>query len=195
MKRVFGFALVVAMLTTLKTAAAPAPVLGSPAPDFKNLDSAEGKKFSLDDFKQDVLVIAVTCNHCPVAQGYQDRFIEFAKKYSKDGKVAFVALNVNTLEEDALPEMKNRAKEKGFNFPYIYDPSQESAKKMGATKTPELFVFDKDRKLVYTGQFDDSWSDPTAVKNRFVEDAVNAVLSGTQPPKSNKPQGCGIRFD
>lgn len=181
--------------TMIATCAMAAPELGTPAANFKDLDAADGKKYSLSDFKQDVLVIAVTCNHCPVAQSYQDRFIEFAKKHTKDGKVAFIALNVNTMEEDALPEMKNRAKEAGFNFPYLYDPSQESAKAIGASKTPELFVFDKDRKLVYTGQFDDSWSDPTAVKSHFVEEAVDALLSGKEPPKSTKAQGCGIRFN
>lgn len=170
--------------------------VGDSCPNFVNLETADGKKVSLSEFKQDVLVVAITCNHCPVAVANEDRLIDFAKEYcGKDGKVALVAINVNNGEADKLPAMAERAKEKGFNFPYAHDPSQKIAKDLGARKTPEFYVFDKDRKLVYTGKFDDSVMDASKVKSHFVVDAVHAVLEGKEPPKSNNPEGCGVRFD
>lgn len=167
--------------------------VGDSAPEFKSLDATSGKKVSLDSYKQDVLVVAITCNHCPVAVAYEDRMIDFVKKHGGE-KVALVAINVNNTEADKLPAMKERAKEKGFNFDYAYDPSQEIGKALGARVTPEFFVFDKNRKLVYTGAFDDSM-DPGEVKNNYVEKAVLAVLEGTEVPKSTKAKGCGVRYD
>lgn len=185
-----------AVLALTVTGSLEALPIGAAAPDFANLDTADGGKVSLKDFKADVLVIAITCNHCPVAVANEDRLIQFAKDHcGPDGKVALVAINVNNLEADKLPAMKERAKEKGFNFPYAYDPSQQIAKALGAKVTPEFFVFDKNRKLVYTGKFDDSVLNPSEVKTKFVEEAVKAVLEGKQPPKPTKAEGCGVKFD
>lgn len=169
--------------------------IGDAAPEFSKLEGVDGKTYSLADFKdKDVLVIAVTCNHCPVAVAYEDRMIEFAKKHAgSGGKVAFVAINVNNLEEDKLPKMKERAKEKGFNFQYVYDPSQKIGKDLGATVTPEYFVYNKDRKLIYTGSFDDKQNGP---KVNFLEAAVEAALSSKKPEKAEtRPFGCGVKYD
>ena len=105
------------------------PVLDikDPAPKWAALPATDGKRYAFDDFKEkDVLVVAFTCNSCPYAVDYEDRLIAFSRKI-KDSKVGFVAINVNKVEEDLLPAMKQRAKEKGFNFPYLFDETQEIA--------------------------------------------------------------------
>jgi peroxiredoxin len=178
-------------------AAVAAPLkVGAPAPKFSGLESADGKSISLANFQdKDVLVVCITCNHCPVAIAYQDRLIELAKKYGPDTKVAVVAINVNNGDEDKLDKMRERAKEKGFNFPYAYDPSQRIARELGATRTPEFFVFDKERRLVYTGALDDSMN-PEKVTKHYVADAVDAALKGEMPKtQTTTPRGCGIQFE
>src|SRR6476661_4030646 len=97
--------------------------IGDAAPAFGKLPGADGKEYSLDSFKgKDVLVLVFTCNECPVAQNYEDRLLAFAKKYAGEkGKVGVLAVNVNRGEKETLPEMKERAREKGFSFPYVLD--------------------------------------------------------------------------
>jgi peroxiredoxin len=173
--------------------------LGDAAPTFK-LPGTDGKEYSLDSFKdKDVLVIAVTCNECPVAQDYQDRLLAFAKKYTGDkSKVGFLAVNVNpSLDEkgdsESLPKMKELAKTKGFTFPYVRDETQALGRKLGATRTPEIFVFNKERKLVYTGAVDDSQDDP---KVNYLEAAVDATLKGGKvEPAETRARGCGIQYE
>ena len=124
----FVTAAIAAAAFAVSAQAAPLKV-GSPAPNFSGLESANGQSVSLADFKnKDVLVVAITCNHCPVAIAYQDRLIAIAKKYGPDSKVGIVAINVNNDDEDKLDKMKERVKEKGFQFPYAYDPSQKIAR-------------------------------------------------------------------
>ncbi len=169
--------------------------VGDPGAGFKNLAGVDGKSHSMDDYKSaKVLVLCFTCNHCPVAVAYEDRFVEFAKAYKSKG-VQFVAINVNNLDADKLPAMKKRAEEKGFNFPYLYDPSQESARAYGATCTPHLFVLCPERKIAYMGAFDDSNNADKATK-LFVKDAVDALLAGKKPPVTETRQrGCSIKYD
>src|SRR5262245_47170410 len=127
---------------------------GDEAPAWVQLPGVDDKKHSLADLKdKSVVVVVFTWNSCPVAELYEDRIIAFAKKYSE--KVALVAINVNKIEADRLPKMKDRAKEKGFEFPYLYDETQKISKRYGATYTPEFFVLDKDRKIAYLGAMDD----------------------------------------
>jgi len=182
----------------LAVSAQAAPIkIGSPAPNFSGLETADGKSVSLADYKdKDVLVVCITCNHCPVAIAYQDRMVEFAKKYAgPDAKVGLVAINVNNSEADKLPKMKDVAKEKGFNFPYAYDPSQKIAKDLGASVTPEFFVFNKERRVVYTGAMDDSMSADKVTKH-YLADAVEAALKGETPKvETNKARGCGIQWE
>jgi peroxiredoxin len=185
-----------AAVLAVSAQAAPLKV-GSPAPNFSGLESADGKSVSLADFKdKDVVVVAITCNHCPVAIQYQDRLIDLAKKYGPESKVAIVAINVNNDDEDKLDKMKERAKEKGFRFPYAYDPSQKIARDLGASRTPEFFVFDKARKLVYTGARDNNREHPDEVTKHYVADAIEAALKGETPKVSTSaPVGCGIMYD
>lgn len=196
------FAFVVAFLAVLgltAVAQAQAPTalkIGDPCPVFQGLETTGGKKVSLDDFKQDVLVVCITCNHCPVAIAYEDRLINFCKKHCGDGsKIGFIAVNVNNIPADKLDKMVERAKEKGFNFTYAYDPSQQIAKKLGARVTPEFFVFNKDRKLAYHGAMDDNMEAGKASKN-YLEDACMSSVNGETPKvPTTRPQGCGIAYE
>ena len=169
--------------------------IGDKAPKFSELPGVDGKKHSLDDFKKkDVLVLLVTCNDCPVARAYEERLKTFTKKYAKgdDAKVAMVAVNVNDAAGDKLEKMKQRAKDGKFNFHYVRDESQELGRSLGASVTPEVFVFDKDRKLVYMGAIDDSMDEP---KNNYLTAAVDAALKGEKPEQEEtKAKGCGVRY-
>lgn len=188
----------VALVAAFAVSAAQAGPLkiGSPAPKFSGLEcTTTGKSCSLEDLnKKDVVVYCITCNHCPVAVAYEDRLIEFAKKHGTDSKVQLVAFSVNTGEDDGPAKMKERAKGKKFNFPYLYDGSQKIARDLGATCTPEFFVFDKNRRLIYSGQFDDNMKADKVTKT-YVEDAVAAALKGETPKtETTAPKGCGIRY-
>jgi peroxiredoxin len=172
--------------------------VGDKAPAWENLEGTDGKKHSLADLKdKDVVVVVFTCNSCPVAAGYEDRIIAFAEKYAgADAKVALVAINVNTAKDDALPAMKARAEKRKFNFAYLYDPTQEIAKKYGAVFTPEFFVLDKDRKVLYTGAMDDK-SPPGEPKATYLESAVKAALAGkaAETAETSAAAGCRIKFN
>lgn len=174
----------------------PQLTVGDPAPAWTDLPGVDGKKHSLADLKnKDVVVVVFTCNSCPVAVDYEDRLIAFSRKHAgPDSKVGLVAINVNVIEEDRLPKMQERAKEKGFTFPYLFDETQKIAKLFGASYTPEFFVLNKDRKVVYMGAMDDT-SVPANVKVNFLEQAVQAALKGEKPnPGETLARGCRIRF-
>jgi peroxiredoxin len=171
--------------------------IGAPAPAWSNLPGVDGKKHALADLKEKEMVVVVfTCNSCPIAEGYEDRILSFAKKHAgTQGKVALVAINVNITKEDALPKMIERAKEKQFNFPYLFDETQQIAKAYGAVCTPEFFVLDKERKIAYMGAMDDR-NDQAAAKVNFLDLAVEAVLKGGRPTiAETKPRGCLIRYE
>jgi peroxiredoxin len=170
--------------------------IGDKAPTWKDLPGTEGKRHSLADLKdRDVVVVVFTCNSCPYAVDYEDRINELAKQSSgQDSRVAVVAINVNKIEADQMPAMKARAQEKNFQFPYLYDETQKIAREYGATWTPEFFVLDKDRRVVYMGAMDDN-SDPDEVKVQYVAEAVKAALTGGKVAKAETPAvGCLIRF-
>ncbi|MCU0718231.1 MAG: thioredoxin family protein [Pirellula sp.] len=162
--------------------------IGSKAPEFK-ATGVDGKEYSQASTKEAMAtVIAFTCNQCPVAIAYEDRFIEFQKKYANK-KVKLIAINVNSSED--LNAMKDRAEEKGLNYPYAYDETGDSARAFGAKVTPHLFVLDANGMLAYQGSFDDKQKDPTI---SYVEKAVEALLEGDKPEvTSTKAFGCGIR--
>lgn len=175
------------------------PVLnvGDRGPEWKNLPGTDGKKHSLGDLKdKDVVVLFFTCNSCDVATEYEDRIIALANQIAgpKD-RTAFVAVNVNKIPEDSLPEMKKRAEAKKFPFVYLFDETQQLAKAYGATSTPEFFVLDKSRKIAYMGGFDDS-SNAKSVKQHFLADALEAVAAGKKPKTAETVAiGCLIRYE
>ena len=171
--------------------------IGDAAPEWKDLPGTDGKAYSLADFAdKDFLVVVFTCNSCPYAVDYEDRFVAFVKEMAeKKSSVALVAVNVNKVPEDLPPAMKKRAEEKGFNFPYLFDETQKIAKDFGALRTPELFVFDKSRKLIYTGAMDD---DPTgkSVKVDYLRAALTAAQSDSAIETAETPPvGCAVRFE
>jgi len=170
--------------------------VGDPAPAWSKLEGVDGKQHSLADLSdKEVVVVVFTCNSCPVATDYEDRILGFSKKFAgPGGKVALVAMNVNKVAEDRLDKMKERAESKGFDFPYLYDETQKIGKAFGAAFTPEFFVLNKERKVVYMGGMDDN-SNAVSVTRNFLEPAVEAALAGKQPATTEAPAiGCRVRY-
>jgi hypothetical protein len=181
--------------------------IGAAAPDFKLL-GVDGKTYSLATFKNaKVLVIIFTCNHCPTAQAYEDRIIQLTSDYAKKN-VAVVAIMPNNpaclrLDEldfsdlgDSYKEMKIRAKEKNFNFPYLYDGNTETASSAyGPVATPHVFVFDKMRRLRYEGRVDDMESPFRIPDSSDARNAIEALLDNREPAvKTTKVFGCSIKW-
>jgi len=170
--------------------------IGDAAPDWKGLGGTDGNKHSLANLAdKDVIVVCFTCNTCPYAVDYEDRLIALAKKFAAEGnKCSLVAINANKVKDDLPPAMEERAKAKGFNFPYLHDETQQVAKSYGATFTPEFVVLNKERKVVYLGAMDDS-PDGKNVTKRYVEDAALAALAGKLPETTETPAvGCAVRY-
>lgn len=170
--------------------------IGDAAPDWKGIPGVDGKKHSLSDYQnREVVVLVFTCVSCPTAEDYEVRINDLAKQFGGEkGKAAVVAVCVNRVKGDQLPELTERAKTKGFAFDYLHDESQKIAKDYGAIFTPEFYVFNRDRKLVYMGAMDDH-SDATKVQKHFVEDAINAALKGDSPAvKETIARGCRVRY-
>lgn len=144
-----------------------------------------------------ILVVIFTCNHCPYAKAYQDRIIAVQMDYAGKG-VQIVAINSNDdskYTEDSFEGMKTRAKEKGFNFPYLHDETQDIARAYGAKATPHVFVFDSSRKLKYAGAIDDNWEKPEEAKSHYLRNALDAILAGNDVlVKGTMPVGCTIKW-
>ncbi|HID91192.1 TPA: thioredoxin family protein, partial [Candidatus Bathyarchaeota archaeon] len=169
--------------------------IGGPAPGFR-LPGVDGKDYSLDDFKdKKVIIVMFSCNHCPTVKAYESRFVELQRDYGDKG-VALIAINPNDdkrYPEDSFENMKIRAKERGFNFPYLRDESQEVARAYGAERTPEVFVFDERRILRYHGRIDDNVYEPDQVRRSYLRDALDAILEGSEVPlEETEPVGCTI---
>jgi peroxiredoxin len=170
--------------------------VGDAAPDWKGLEGADGKKHSLANLAdKEVVVVCFTCNTCPYAVDCEDRLIALSKRFAAEGnKCAVVAINANKVKDDLLPAMQERAKAKGFDFPYLHDETQQVAKSYGARYTPEFVVLNKQREVVYLGAMDDS-PDGKKITKRWVEDAVSAALVGKLPETTETPAvGCAVRY-
>jgi peroxiredoxin len=206
-RRILG--LLVAVLAFGRALAAedfPTLPLGATAPGF-NLPGVDGRNWELKDFAEaKALVVIFTCNHCPTAQYYEDRIKEIVTDYKAKG-VALVAISPNDprsvrLDElgwtdlsDSFPEMKLRAKDREFNFPYLYDGDTEAvARAYGPAVTPHAFVFDAALKLRYVGAIDDS-ERIQHVKKHYLRDALDAVLDRKEPPVAQtKVVGCSTKW-
>ena len=170
--------------------------IGDEAPGWKDLVGTDDKKHSLDDLKEvDAVVVCFTCNSCPYSVDYEDRLIAFQQKYDgENSKVRLIAINSNAVASDELDKMKERAKEKKFNFAYLRDDTQDVARQFEAIYTPEFYVLNKERRIVYRGAMDDS-TKAENVKINYVEKAVQAVLAGQTPEVTTAgARGCAIRF-
>ena len=169
---------------------------GDKATDFK-LKSVDGKMYSMSDYKDAKgFIVVFTCNHCPFAVKYEDRVIELAKKY-KSKEYVLLAINPNdpaAAPDDSFDKMKVRAKEKGFTFPYLFDEGQKIFPQYGATKTPHVFLLDKNLIVKYIGAIDDNVEDASAVKEHYLENAIAALEKGQEPAvNSTKAIGCSIK--
>ena len=170
---------------------------GDAAPDF-SLPGVDGKTYHLRSFaEKPVLVVLFSCNHCPYVQAYEDRLIEIQRDYGDRG-VQLVAINSNDdvdYPEDSFENMVKRARLKGYNFPYLRDASQQVARGYAATHTPHLFVFDRHRRLRYTGKIDDNWQRPDAVTRRYLREALEAGLRDGEPAEpTTHAIGCTIKW-
>ena len=169
--------------------------LGSVAPYF-NLPDTLGKNVSIEDFDSELLIIVFTCNHCPYAKAVEDRLIKLGKEYKND--VDFVLISSNDSEnypEDSPKKMAERHTEKEYPFPYLFDETQEVAKAYSAVCTPDIFLYNSDRKLEYRGRIDDNWQNPEQVEREELKMAIEAVLNGKTIDFEQKPSmGCNIKW-
>jgi peroxiredoxin len=171
--------------------------VGTAAPAF-SLPGVDGETRSLESFSDaELLVVVFTCNHCPYAKACEDRLIAIQRDYGDRG-VQLVAINPNDDEkypDDSFDEMTERAASKGFNFPYLRDESQEVARAYDAACTPDVFVFDGDRKLVYNGRIDDNWQRPAEVTRNDLRAVLDAALRGDTVDFEHVPSmGCSIKW-
>ncbi|KFF14242.1 thioredoxin family protein [Chryseobacterium soli] len=173
--------------------------IGDVATDFK-LKNVDGKMVSLSDFKTAKgFIVIFTCNHCPYAKKYEDRIMELDKKYKEQG-YPVIAINPNDPNiqaEDGYQEMIERAAQRGFTFPYLVDEGQKVYPQYGATKTPHVFVLQKEngKNIVkYIGAIDNNYENPNDVSEYYVQDAVNALIEG-KPVKMTKTVaiGCTVK--
>jgi peroxiredoxin len=170
--------------------------LAAQAPAF-SLPGVDGRRHALDDYADAAaLVLVQSCNHCPYVQAWEGRIDAIQRAYADRG-VSVVAISSNDAEahpEDGFDEMVARAQRQRFSFDYLYDEDQSVARALGSERTPEVFLFDADRRLVYHGAVDDN-RDETEVSARYLEDALEAVLAGRAPdPADTPPVGCTVKW-
>jgi len=170
----------------------PVPI-GSPIIDF-DLAGVDGQNYSVASFEdKEILVIVFTCNHCPYAQAIEQRLIDFQSRYASQG-VQVIAINSNDSETYPDDNFENM-KEKDYPFPYLHDETQEIARLYQAQCTPDIYVYNRARNLVYHGRFDDNWQNPNAVSSHDLEDAVDTLLAGQIPSPDQQPSmGCSIKW-
>ena len=171
--------------------------IGDSAPEF-SLPATDGNNYSLSDFQDEYLVVFFTCNHCPYVINSDEVTRSTVEKYMPKG-VKFVGINSNsagTYQEDDFPHMVNRMEEHRFPWLYLYDESQQVALAYGALRTPHFYLFDRDRKLVYTGRGVDQPRDPSRISVNDLERALDEVISGkaVSVPLTN-PIGCNVKWD
>ena len=172
--------------------------LGTEAPHFDLVNAVDGQRVSIDDFESaPALLVMFICNHCPYVQHVRPELGRLASDYMDEG-LAIVAINsndINAYPQDGPEHMRRLAREEGWKFPFLFDEGQEVARAYRAACTPEFYLFDEDRRLVYRGQLDDSRpgkADPTGHDLRV---AIDAVFSGDRIPEDQRPSvGCNIKW-
>lgn len=179
--------------------------IGDPMPAFSDLPATDGGMYSSTDLRESVVVLVFLANHCPWVRGSEADLIKLADEF-KGKDVRIIGVSVNHREDDRLEAMKERAAKAGYNFTYVFDESQQLGRKLGATRTPEYFVFDKKKRLVYTGLLHNS---PAAMRSDgtinytkgepsefYVRDAIEAVLTGFPVRIQETPaQGCSVEYE
>lgn len=171
--------------------------IGWPSPDFE-LSDTNGNLYKLSEktLKYGILVV-FTCNHCPYAKASWPCLSDLYQKYGKRG-FEFVAINPNddkAFPEDSLEVMKEKVIKEGIFFPYLRDETQEVAKNYQAQCTPDVYLFDNEKKLFYHGRINDNWKDPKSARRNDLDDALNRLLLGDKPPVEQFPSmGCSIKW-
>ncbi len=163
-----------------------------------SLPGVDGKTYSPESLAgASAVAVIFWCNHCPYVRAWEERVIALQRDYAARG-VRFLLINSNDpakYPEDSFEKMQERAREKGYPFPYLFDESQAVARGYGATRTPEVFLFDGDQELVYHGAPDDNYDEPAAVQHQYFRDALEAVLAGRAPtPAETAARGCTIKW-
>ena len=171
--------------------------LGTPAASFQ-LPGVDSKTYSLESFSdKNVLVIIFMCNHCPYVKAVLQRLIDLQKETAPQG-VQLVGINSNDVvryPDDSMENMQRVTKEKGINFPYLLDTSQETAKAYNAVCTPDIYVYGKERKLLYRGRIDDNWEHEEKVTQRNLKEALDCIVAGKEIPCEQIPSmGCSIKW-
>lgn len=201
MKNIKGvFAVIAIVVLSAFTTVSNGYKVGDIATDFK-LKNIDGNMVSLSDYKNaEGFIVIFTCNTCPYSVAYEDRIIALDKKYASKGYpvIAIMPNNTDIQPGDNMDAMKQRAKQKGFTFPYLIDEGQKVSPQYGATKTPEVYLLQKTKngnEVKYIGAIDDNYQDAQAVKSKYVENSVDALLSG-QPIKETTTRaiGCSIKM-
>jgi thiol-disulfide isomerase/thioredoxin len=179
--------------------------IGDALPEFTDLPATDGRIYDSGDFDADVLVLVSLANHCPWVRGMDQGLIDLVDAFEGQS-VQLVGFSVNRREDDRLPAMVEHGEKVGYNFTYVYDESQELGRALGATRTPEYFVFDDDRKLTYMGLLHDSPAretrsgeimftngEPTQF---YAYNAIQATLAGSSPdPAETRAQGCSVKYE
>jgi peroxiredoxin len=166
--------------------------LGDAAPEF-TLTGIDGERYSLSDYEGKPVAVVFSCCHCPYVVAWEDRLNDAAR--AVDGQAGFLVVNANAgYLGDSPEDMRGRAEEKGFVFPFLYDETQEVASAYGAARTPEVFVFDAGHRLVYHGAPDSSHTDPDGA-DPYLRPALDAALAGATPEvQESPPVGCTIKW-
>jgi peroxiredoxin len=174
-----------------------AAAAGAPCPDFR-LPAVDGKTYGRDDFASaKALVVMFICNHCPYVKAVEDRLIALGREYGPRGVqlVGICANDAVSYPDDAFDKLAERWRTKGYGFPYLHDEAQDVARAFGAVCTPDIFVYDGERRLAYRGRIDDSWKDTAKVTRRDLAEALDTLLAGGRPPADQKPSlGCSIKW-
>ena len=160
-----------------------------------DLPGVDGINHNIGD-NQNIKVVIFSCNHCPYAQAWEDRIIQIQSDFSENIQVIMISSNdADQFPDDSFGKMKERANEKRFNFPYLYDQSQKIATIYGAERTPEAFVFDSSGALKYHGTIDDNYENESEAMKFFLRDAIEKLIKGENPdPSSTEPVGCTIKW-
>ena len=165
--------------------------IGDDAPPFE-LPGVDGETHSLDDYDAQPVAVVFSCCHCPYVMAWEDRINDVAREY--DGRAGVVCINSNDHIGDSFADMEKRAREKGFVFPFLRDEDQSVAAAYSPSRTPEVFVFDAERRLVYHGAPDSDYRDPNGAEP-YLRRALDAVLAGRTPPvEQTPPVGCTIKW-
>jgi len=170
--------------------------IGSKCPPVE-LPGTDGAQHALASFDAPLLVLIVSCNHCPYVIAYEERIVALSREYRGKG-AQFVAINANDTSrypDDGMAQMKERAKQRGFDFPYLRDDPQTTTRALGARFTPEVYVFDRERVLRYHGRIDDNHRDPAQVTSHDLRNALDALLAGKEVPVSETTAfGCSVKW-